>query len=313
MAMSPNPRNPLLIHTNGIGDSILAVPAVRALEMAYSGRLSILTRHSHVIRELHDDGSFRSITEMPDFGRSKTETRDLASILEKHDMFISLDHYVAPEHQTICRLRNGSYSIGLFPTYGHCVNRSINKHSVDEYFDIVTALFPDESICSYVHVPRVRSESVAIALGLVGERAVGHILAVHSETGSNKRWTGSGFREVTRHFLSRVPASLVWVLDFHGLDHWWDGLDSDRVIFVPRLRFDVRMAMMSLANVFVGIDSSMLHLADLFRVPSIALFTKTDSRRWGLRFAQGTTIQTANVPETQSIDAISEAIERCVK
>jgi ADP-heptose:LPS heptosyltransferase len=40
------------------------------------------------------------------------------------------------------------------------------------------------------------------------------------------------------------------------------------------------------SDLFLGADSSMLHAADLFRVPGVGLFGPTDPRRYGFRFAR---------------------------
>jgi ADP-heptose:LPS heptosyltransferase len=40
------------------------------------------------------------------------------------------------------------------------------------------------------------------------------------------------------------------------------------------------------ADAFLGVDSCMLHAADLFRVPSVGLFGPTRPSEFGLRFAR---------------------------
>jgi ADP-heptose:LPS heptosyltransferase len=44
------------------------------------------------------------------------------------------------------------------------------------------------------------------------------------------------------------------------------------------------MGLVGEADLFVGVDSCMLHVADLFRVPGVGLFGPTRPRQWGFRF-----------------------------
>jgi ADP-heptose:LPS heptosyltransferase len=44
------------------------------------------------------------------------------------------------------------------------------------------------------------------------------------------------------------------------------------------------MGLVANADLFVGIDSSMLHAADLARVPGVGLFGPTRAATWGFRF-----------------------------
>jgi ADP-heptose:LPS heptosyltransferase len=59
---------------------------------------------------------------------------------------------------------------------------------------------------------------------------------------------------------------------------------------------------------FIGIDSCMLHAADMCRVPSVALFSQMYSPfEFGLRFADGETLQGASPPADITVEAVWEA------
>jgi ADP-heptose:LPS heptosyltransferase len=51
------------------------------------------------------------------------------------------------------------------------------------------------------------------------------------------------------------------------------------------IALDTAMCLVSQASLFVGVDSCMLHAADLFRVPSVGLFGPTNAIEFGCRFA----------------------------
>jgi ADP-heptose:LPS heptosyltransferase len=62
------------------------------------------------------------------------------------------------------------------------------------------------------------------------------------------------------------------------------GCERDRVIPCLGLPLDLTMGLVANADLFVGIDSCMLHAADLARVPGVGLFGLTRSAAWGFRF-----------------------------
>lgn len=62
-----------------------------------------------------------------------------------------------------------------------------------------------------------------------------------------------------------------------------------RLVRVERLRLGVALALVSLSDLFLGVDSCMLHMADLCRVPGVGLFGPDSSEgarkcRGGLSF-----------------------------
>ena len=63
-------------------------------------------------------------------------------------------------------------------------------------------------------------------------------------------------------------------------------MTGDRVIPSCGLSLDFALALIAEADLFVGIDSSFLHAADLFRVPGVGMFGPTAPSEWGFRFAR---------------------------
>jgi ADP-heptose:LPS heptosyltransferase len=56
------------------------------------------------------------------------------------------------------------------------------------------------------------------------------------------------------------------------------------VLSLPGLPLSYAMALVAASDLFLGVDSCMLHAADFHRVPGVGLFGPTSPRRWGFRF-----------------------------
>jgi len=60
---------------------------------------------------------------------------------------------------------------------------------------------------------------------------------------------------------------------------------KNRIFDVSGIPLELSFALLSVADLFLGVDSCMLHAADLFRVPGVGIFGPTNTQKWGFRFA----------------------------
>ena len=79
-------------------------------------------------------------------------------------------------------------------------------------------------------------------------------------------------------FLLRHKRYLAIVV---GLRHAGLGPVAERVVFAYGNCLDVSMSLVSEADLFVGVDSCMLHVADFYRVPGVGLFGPTRASEFG--------------------------------
>ena len=111
------------------------------------------------------------------------------------------------------------------------------------------------------------------------------VLVVHADTNwAEKRWPVTRFIDLLDRFLSRHRDFVAWVVGM-GHEELNVGSERDRVFPQLGLPLDLTMGLVANADLFVGIDSSMLHAADLARVPGVGLFGPTRAATWGFRFA----------------------------
>jgi ADP-heptose:LPS heptosyltransferase len=156
-------------------------------------------------------------------------------------------------------------------------------HFVDEAFEAARFFDPALRPESFAGPPALGTREVAFAKAVRRELRGYRCFVVHCETGGPKMWPIARFRQVLEALLSLLTDFIVLVV---GVRHYRldDIPHGERVVPCDGLPLAKSMALVGCADGFIGVDSSMLHVADFFRVPSVGLFGPTDARRWGCRF-----------------------------
>ncbi|UXA07134.1 hypothetical protein KXD96_02945 [Mycobacterium sp. SMC-2] len=214
----------------------------------------------------------------------------LAAEIGDVDVFIDAVPWDVPSNVFARSLRerlSPTTSIG-FPTgdaYDIVVPRDL-PHSADLTFKLARLFDPAARIESYASPvpirPAVQAEIRALRSALPARTKV---LAVHADTTSlNKRWPVTRFIDLLDRFLSRHREFVAWVVGM-GPEELNVGRERDRVIPYLGVPLDLAMGMVAEADLFLGIDSCMLHAADLARIPGVGLYGPTHPDRWGFRFA----------------------------
>jgi ADP-heptose:LPS heptosyltransferase len=121
-------------------------------------------------------------------------------------------------------------------------------------------------------------------------------------------WPVEKFIALLDAFLARHEDFVVFVLGGTDL-HLDRGRCGDRVIPCCHLPIGVSLALVGLCDVFIGVDSCMLHAADLCRVPGVGLFGPTDPVEFGYRFGRGIHVRGGPFMEDIEEDAVLEALE----
>jgi hypothetical protein len=121
-------------------------------------------------------------------------------------------------------------------------------------------------------------------------------------------------------FLDRHPDFAAFVLDFYP----WKGRKPHRlVIHSPGLPLHYAFSVLRASDVFLGVDSCMLHAADLYRLPGVGLFGRANIgfasktynyRQWGFRFSRRRQISDARgmnyIREPRVLAALERAVQR---
>lgn len=268
---------PVVLYSDGIGDTLMSLPTLRALSQLLNGR-TVFIGSPHSLEILGAEGIAAELVVRLD------DPRKTAAILERCDVLISTD----PGEQAnypgeLLSILQPAWSIGWPSNHRVMLASNDRLHFVDEVFQAATFFDRTFRVESFAGPPKLGTGEMDFAT-LLGREWEGYrCFVVHCETAARKMWPIAAFRCLLEGLLSLFENLIVLVVGVksHSLDQIAHG---DRVVSCEGLPLAKSMALVGCADGFIGVDSSMLHVADLFRVPAVGLFGPTDPHRWGCRF-----------------------------
>lgn len=281
-------RKVLVVRPGALGDTILALPGMRALRAAVGpgGRVEVvgytayleLARnhlHAHAIHSI-DRGLFSGLFSEP-------VSKELLEFLDEYDVLVAWCHRLAALLETRFR-RAGRACVRASPVPIPGSGCHVAEH--------LTRTLEPLGLRAPVDLP-----TIAPADGAT-ERA-GRLLAevgwaerpytvVHPGSGDPmKNWPSERFREILR--LARRDGCPPLVLQGPADEEAALALGKDRSLRVARLvepRLGVLAELLRGARLYIGNDSGVTHLAAAVGAPTIALFGATDPSIWGPRGPQ---------------------------
>lgn len=306
------PENPVVIYGNGIGDTLLTLPTIRALAEIHHGALTLVCRKRDVELCFAEVPVRRHIfiKMWVDKGTRQFDAAALASTLDGCDMLYSPVTWFSESMVQLIDHLAPTRSIGFYPWFARHIPLNVNRHMVDMAFDIVREASKTADVSRYTNPPTFPSKSIALARRLTSLfGAEQRILAVHCDTTPKKMWGKDHWVCTLNQFLRRHRDFTAIVIEQVPSDIK-QGECADRIVCVNHLPLTAVCAIVSQADMFVGVDSCMLHVADLFRIPSVGLFGPTDPQRWGFRFAPHAVIRgEGRVMDAISIDNVTTTME----
>jgi aryl-alcohol dehydrogenase-like predicted oxidoreductase/ADP-heptose:LPS heptosyltransferase len=279
-------RNPALVFMNAMGDHLLNLPAVRALSEMFGGNLQFVCRPG-ARATFFPSLQFRRVCEPPTFCANLQYCFDpapVASELKPIDLLLCLNPARSDAMDGLLSLLAPPSSVGFDAAYRVALPLDFSKHNADLAFDLVRFLDASLQIEDFASPPDLSPQALNFAAEI--RRLLpchAPLLVIHADTKAEKMWPAARFRGLLESLFARV--SNLFVLDI-GLGNL--GLDrisnSDRVIHCGHAPLASQIALVGIADLFVGVDSCFLHAADLFRVPGIGLFGPTSPHEFGFRF-----------------------------
>lgn len=297
-------RHPAAIFSNGIGDHLLNLPALRALAALFPQRLTLICQ-TGARETFFSDLSLSRVCEVDmhvtDGGR-EFDAEAVASNIGCCDLLLSLNPWHSDSVDRLIELLSPAESVGFFPPFQTRLPLDFDKHSAELAFDVARRLAPSLRLEDFAQPPLL-PQRFRRSARQIREMVPAHMrtLAVHADTSSEKMWPADQFITLLDEFLDAHPDFVVFVVGSKNL-HLDTGRQSDRIIPCYGLALPVSAALVAEADFFLGVDSCMLHVADLFRVPGVGLFGPTSSLEWGFRFGAG-----CHVCAEASMDGIDRA------
>ncbi len=308
-------QRPVVFFTNGIGDAFLNLPSLRALSKLFPRKLTLICDANSyqlcfsalcvsvvlVVRRWEEqwDITFDAVR--------------LRAAVGGCDLFISLVPWHSDSVQYLLKSLAPKMSIGFFPAFDIAIPRDYGKHTADLAFEIPRYFEPTLLLEDYAGPPEFHPDVEKEVEQIRSHVPAGfRMLAVHADTVIEKMWSAARFVSVLDVFLTRHPTFLAFAVGEvrQRLD---TGYMRAHILPAYGLSLAVSCCLVSHADLFLGIDSCMLHVADLCRVPGVGLFGPTSSHEFGFRFGVHRHVCILNEMEDISVPAVIESMESLVR
>ena len=230
------------------------------------------------------------------------------------DLFLSLTPWCCSSLSELLGAWGDIPSVGFFEIYKHSLRLDYDKPSAELAFDVVRVLRPDYRLSDFiepVRYPDARREDVRQLLSILepGTRT----LTVHMDTLPHKMWDESRWVETLDGFLDSHPDFVVLLVGRPqrpvDTEQW---RHADRVIPCYGLSLSSSCCLVAESDFFAGVDSCMLHVADMARVPGVGLFGPTNSKEFGFYIGPHVMIQADCSMEKIAAWQVGEALNRLV-
>ncbi len=295
------------------GNELVALPALRALAQGFAGRLTLVCGHRSR-RRFYADLPLRKVVEVPVNDPTRWFAQGLLSALGGWDLLIGLAPGKSPLTGFLVEARPEADSIGLHPSVSHAIPQDDRTHSVALAFQVARSIFDTVRLEDFVSPPSLPPQALTTARNVRGAlSARQRLFAVHADAGHEKQWPASRFRRTLDRLLANDQDLVVVIVGRKSL-----GIESDppcdRIVPLLGLPITDSMAIVGVADAFLGIDSCFLHAADLFRTPAVGLFGPTRAGEPGIRLdgpyhrVEAPTMEAITVSEV--IEAAADILSR---
>lgn len=314
-------RRPVVFLANGIGDHIVALPALRALSNIFYGRLSLIVvdeAYTHIFSDI----VFESVWFIKTFGVLGTHVmqkigRELApfdyeALAEEAsgcDLFISLCLWTSPDLERLVKKISPSVSVGFHSRFTYKFSEAVN--CFDTLFSVNHFFNPKIKIEDFSNPPSIEQKYLKLVHDLKKNMIKNKLLILHTDTKQRKMWSSDNFLKTIDEFLSVQTDYIVIIVGMcHNLP-LESAYHRNRIFDVCGIPLRLSFALLSVADLFLGIDSCLLHVADLFRVRGVGIFGPTKPKKWGFRFAQHKHITSDSIASIASEEVIDALISLC--
>ncbi|REC47051.1 glycosyltransferase family 9 protein [Chryseobacterium pennipullorum] len=282
-------KHPYLFFCNAIGDYIMALPTLRALNDVFNGRLTIIHNKSKINSHIMSEFPFNNTIEI-EFTSVGEERRfdpgSLAEHMQDCDLFLYLNTWINEnDMQTLLsQLPSLKRSAGYYSCFTDQIAYSTAIHNFDLYFRMVHVFDESLSIQDYSYPPRLDENYKRIAPQVRKNKTSGiKYVAIHFDSEPEKSLKSEMYREFLEKILDTYTDICLVPIGLDQID--LQEKYQQRVLSFGRpLPFLIATAYLETADFFIGVDSCFLHISDLYAIPSIGIFGPTSEVEFGFRF-----------------------------
>jgi ADP-heptose:LPS heptosyltransferase len=303
-------RKPAVFLVNGLGDQLLAIPAMRALATIFPDGIQLLLGeglYAFPYRGLPVGEPAR--VWWADEERWGIDVARIMADVRPCDVFLSLSSWATEAVMELAKKMGAAWSIGYTNVFDEVVPYDASHHMFDELFGLPQCFRKDLRVEDFCQMPEFSGAAERAAERFVRERIKTgeRILFLHPETRENKMWHAEGFAWVLEHFLDAHPEFKVFIA--HVRPYPLEMTRHRERVCPVNVHFELALAIMKRVDLYLGVDSCFLHAADLFRLPGVGLFGPANHMSWGFRLSPHGRIVCANGPmDTLDREAVLEAL-----
>jgi ADP-heptose:LPS heptosyltransferase len=279
----------LIFHHNGVGDYLMSVPAMRALARFAPAPVHVVCGDGQAASFYEDAGADAILRTRTGYGHfvHRFDPDAVTGLCAPYEWFISLAHWFSPDILRLREVSGANWSAGLYPHFDlrpDADDRARVLHDIDRIFSLAAAFNPGMSVGDWAHALPLPAPSMELAASVkAGLPADCIALAVHAETRPEKVWPLDRLDSALAKVMQERPRVSPLILNTPpALLPRTAGNPAAK--FLVGLPLAHAAAVTATADCFLGVDSCMLHVADLFRRPGVALFGPTDPAQYGYRF-----------------------------
>jgi ADP-heptose:LPS heptosyltransferase len=285
-------HHPVAFFLHGIGDALLVLPALRALSEIFRGRLTFICErpiYNLFFKELSLQRVIGFEPESLKAGDRQQarlaifDSDSIASSVGSCDLFLSLVPWRSRYLDRLIDLLAPEITAGLAHGFDIPLVRRKGLHAFDHAFELATLFDPLLTLERFAGPPELNAEAADEAKKIANMLpASSRILAVHNETRKDKVWPPNHLRSALQSFVKKHRNYWALILDSRHCPLDDESIDV-QIVPCEGLALDTAMCLIGQASLFLGVDSCMLHAADLLRVPSVGLFGPTSPTEFGSR------------------------------
>lgn len=313
-------RAPLVVAHGLAGDLLMSVPALRAIGQRFGFDLPLVcgTEPEHVallraagFTHLHPT-LFRTREARP--GEAVVipchwgfDVEAVLPLAQDRDTIVCMTESPGPAFEALAQ-RTGLPAVGVHEQADVVVPfDDVDAHTFDRFFALAQAVCGETvRLEDHVGFPH-RADAAQIRRQVREATGPGRLLALHADTKPDKMWPLERWAAWLQRLWQDEPQTQVLLLGYPAIPIERYAVDA-RLLDVRDLPLTVNYEIAGMVDQFVGIDSCMLHAADLCGVPCVGVFNQTYSPRlYGLRFADGVALQGGVPPDDISVEAVWDA------
>jgi len=301
-----------VVFHNGLGDYVLALPTLRALA-ALLPRPSLLVAgcgpHDFILADTQFDRQWL-IPFARDASTTEFDWREVAQVCRGCEILVAVCPYRSESLHRLVAAVAPARTVGMGPPCAEVVDYRVDAHECDALFGVVRALQPTADIAQFAWPPPSSPRAAETANRIrAALPASDRLLVVHVDTIPEKTWPMASVDAALARLLGRHAEVHAVVLNASPAD-LPAAAASGRVACLEGLGLDRAMSLVAACDVFLGVDSCMLHAADLCRRSGVGLFAATSPRRFGFRWSDRhrvSELQAARMPDFDPVE-VAEAI-----